>query len=439
MRKVMMEEFVSFAAILIVLNKITSIDSFSMFPDSSRNIIGRDVVNFLEKSSNKFLEAPCSELGPLSMKIEELGENLCGIGRAKAAWDCYRIGLDPLDYYCADIDIKDNVNVILPSKRKTEGMGKHALQRLNELSGRLEDSVAKISHIKSSSDGTTKLLCKLLKDGLEVECVIIPWFDRGSSTLCISSQVGCRQGCTFCATGRMGLFRSLSSDEILCQVYLAHKILRLSTTTLPPIDNIVFMGMGEPADNIPNVIRAAQVLTDRNCFQMAQTKVTISTVSPSPQSFLDMAHAPCALAWSVHAVDDKKRKMLVPTTKFSMDELQRGFILALCKRPKRLRTVMLEIALIHNMNDSMKDADLLAKFAKQIVQSVQHCKLVVNLIPWNDIGHPKFKKPSNQAVFAFQKRLIHHQVYTFIRMTRGDDSDAACGQLATRRSTKVLV
>merc|ERR1712003_491559 len=134
------------------------------------------------------------------------------------------------------------------------------------------------------------------------------------STLCISSQVGCRQGCKFCATGKMGKIRSLTPDEILAQMFFAKKICRWDG--LPEISNVVFMGMGEPADNSEAVISAAEILTSVDLFQLSASKVTISTVAPSPDSFHQLSKAPCVLAWSVHAANDDLRKTLVPTTKY---------------------------------------------------------------------------------------------------------------------------
>merc|ERR1711935_1138646 len=151
-----------------------------------------------------------------------------------------------------------------------------------------------MGQISISPDGTTKLLLQLVSDGLEVETVIIPWDDRGRSTICVSSQVGCRQGCTFCSTGRMGRLRSLTTAEILAQMYWANKIQRLipvhekdfkNPIKIYPIDNCVFMGMGEPADNIPAVVKAASMMADGNLFQLAPRRISISSVAPNPKVF----------------------------------------------------------------------------------------------------------------------------------------------------------
>ena len=311
------------------------------------------------------------------------------------------------------------------------------------------------SHLSVASDGTTKLLIRL-RDGMEVESVIIPWYENGYSTLCISSQVGCRQACRFCATARMGLLRNLTSEEILAQYFWATKICRLSKLLLaenagkdgsadtdpdltslqplPDITNLVFMGMGEPADAEQSVNAALDILTDVELYHLSPSKVTVSTVAPSPDAFAAFADSPCVLAWSVHAANDELRRQLVPTTRHSMEELRQGLVEALKKKPAKLRdTVMLEVALIDELNDGIKQADELADLALRIVDDLLNAKVLVNLIPFNDIGHPTYRKPSDERVRAFQERLWERGVYVHVRSTRGDDESAACGQLATKK------
>ena len=231
--------------------------------------------------------------------------------------------------------------------------------------------------------------------------------------------------------GRMGKLRSLTSDEILAQMFFAKKVCRLED--LPTITNVVFMGLGEPSDNAKNVALASKILTTRGQFQLSANKVTVSTVAPNPDSFRQFVNAPCVLAWSVHAVDDKLRRRLVPTTKYSMHELRQGLIDTLKARPVNLRTTMLEIVLLDGVNDSLEHADELAEFAKVIIESVPGCKLVLNLIPYNPIEDGMFRKPSKEATMAFQKHLQYeHDLFAFVRVTRGDDESAACGQLITQ-------
>lgn len=221
------------------------------------------------------------KFGGISLGLEELGEKLGGKGRARLAWDCYNLGIDPADFYGEKIklgaDDFESIWELLPSNRRGQTLGRDALQKLASLypknsGGRLEGGVASLSGIKKSYDGTTKLLLRLA-DGYEIETVIIPW-DGVRSTLCISSQVGCKQGCAFCATGRMKERRNLTADEILAQMFWARKVCRLKG--LPECSNVVFMGLGEPTDNAENVIRATEILTTRGLFQLSATKVTVS-------------------------------------------------------------------------------------------------------------------------------------------------------------------
>lgn len=273
----------------------------------------------------------------------------------------------------------------------------------------------------------------------------------------------------------MGKLRSLSSDEILAQVFLANKVCRIvnhhhhhhttnadDTTSLllrlPSIDNIVFMGMGEPADNADNVVTTALALTDGQKFKLAPSKVTISTVGPTPDAFRDLAQAaPCTLAWSVHAANDVLRKRLVPTTRHTMRELRQGLIDSLLMKGSS-GSAMLEVALMADVNDTEEAALELVDLCQGLKEAVPGVKLTVNLIPYNNIEgdgddssnngsnnndiaalNPNyvFRKPSRESVLRFQSILVGRGgILTFIRSTRGDDESAACGQLATKRQKK---
>ena len=376
---------------------------------------------------------------PLSLTLEELTDALGGKGRAQAIWDAYRVGLDPIDVYHPS---NNNNKVVENKATRAVPLGKQAYKKLINKFGRINDTVASLIQKTTAKDGTTKLLLKLRQDGLEVETVIIPWEDRQKSTLCVSSQVGCRQACTFCLTGRMGLLRSLSADEILAQVFVANAICRQEK--MYPIDNIVFMGMGEPADNADAVVRAARVLTHDQQFQLAPRRVTVSTVAPSPKAFAALGQAPVVLAWSVHASREEVRRALVPTTRYSMVELREGLIQALNKRSRRMRATMLEVTLLDGINDSVEDAIHLAEFCQSLFDRVPGIKLVINLIPWNDISASfgpaaQYRTPTPERVAAFQKALVDRNILCYIRTTRGDDESAACGQLATnnKRSTSL--
>ena len=400
----------------------------------------------------------------LSFTFEELSESLGGTGKAKACWDCLRMGIDPVWYYGSagtkETASEETASDLLQgwSRQKVEerlaatstrgsatSLGKKTLELLETVSGgSVEEEIAKLSQISVSPDGTTKLLLQLVSDGLEVETVIIPWEDRGKSTLCVSSQVGCKQGCTFCSTGRMGRLRSLTTAEILAQMYWANKIQRLlpeqQEVKLHPIDNCVFMGMGEPADNIPAVVKAATIMADGSAFQLAPRRITISTVAPNPGVFEQLAEAPVVLAWSVHCSRDEIRKQLVPTTKHSMEELRDGLLSTLKHRSKRLRNTMLEVTLLDEINDSPEDAQHLADFCKPFTEGPA-IKLTVNLIPWNDISASfgpasGYRKPRMERIRAYQKVLGDNGILCYVRTTRGDEEDAACGMLSTKKRKK---
>ena len=450
------------------------------------------------------------------MPIDELSLALGGRGRARIAWDCYVEGVDPqflfqpslssssLGSTAASTISSSSSNTIIPNEyqnpeqlkkqilptpRQTQPLGTFALKSLNNLhahctNGKIENGLATLVHISSSSDGTTKLLLRLV-DGLEVETVLIPfWNDDdddndddnirngGRTTVCISSQVGCKQGCQFCATGKMGKVRNLSTDEILVQLFFAKKIVRtggegaathadatydivideipatkvdpiMMMQQLPKISNIVFMGMGEPSDNAPAVRQAIDIMTQNELFQLSANRVTVSTVAPTPQSFAEFGNSRCVLAWSVHAARDDLRRRLVPTTRYTMSELRDGLIHTLQNR--RLRTCMIEVALMDGVNDSIREAEEMAELLSYISNSVPGSKLICNLIPYNDIGAAgttmieSFCKPSMAKVLAYQQRLQAVGIRVHVRGARGDDESAACGQLVTSRKKKPVM
>jgi 23S rRNA (adenine2503-C2)-methyltransferase len=437
----------------------------------------------------------------LALPFDDLATQLGGIGKAKACWECLRSGIDPVfAFNKADNSSSTSSSSFLLEKEETGIMslsgwtrqqitehltnsaprgtplvlGQKTLDVLSfkTLSG-LEMSIAELSKLTTAIDGTTKLLLRL-KDGLEVETVIIPWHDRQTSTLCVSSQVGCKQACTFCSTGRMGKLRDLATEEILIQLFWANKICRLlmmrMKTTDPspeedngevpfqafpqrlyPIQNVVFMGMGEPADNIDSVNLAARIMVDRRQFQLAGSKVVVSTVAPTPMAFKQIIGgnsgsdaAEVVLAWSLHSSRNDVRQKLVPTTRFSVEELREGLIEALQGRSKRLRNVMIEITLLDGINDSVDDARHVAEFCRPVQQRVPGLKLVVNLIPWNDIDAQfgpasSYRKSSAERVVTFQKTLTEddtHKILCYVRTTRGDEEHAACGMLATKNKKK---
>ncbi|GIX33664.1 MAG: dual-specificity RNA methyltransferase RlmN [Lysobacterales bacterium] len=272
-----------------------------------------------------------------------------------------------------------------------------------------------------SSDGTRKWLLGM-DAGNAVETVFIP--DRGRGTLCVSSQVGCGLNCSFCATARQGFNRNLSAAEIVGQVFIAARKLGNLPHRERRITNVVLMGMGEPLLNFDNVVRAMNVMRDDLGYGLANKRVTLSTAGLVPM--IDRLAEVCdvSLAVSLHAPDDELRSRLVPLNrKYPIDEL-----LAACARYARARprsSVTFEYTLIRGVNDAPEQARALVKLMRRLPSKV-------NLIPFNPFPGTEFQRPEEERIRAFQKILLDAGILTTVRRTRGEDIDAACGQLRGR-------
>eukprot|EP00746_Dinoflagellata_sp_MGD_P124067 gnl/MRDRNA2_/MRDRNA2_58664_c0_seq2.p1 gnl/MRDRNA2_/MRDRNA2_58664_c0~~gnl/MRDRNA2_/MRDRNA2_58664_c0_seq2.p1 ORF type:complete len:308 (+),score=41.26 gnl/MRDRNA2_/MRDRNA2_58664_c0_seq2:48-971(+) len=280
--------------------------------------------------------------------------------------------------------------------------------------------------------GTRKYL-STLHDGNQIESVLIPSNKFKRTTLCVSTQIGCDRGCTFCATGKMGLVRNLTATEIISQVVQGVHI--ATREGMPLLSNIVFMGMGDAGRNLDAVGSAVRCITDQKRLKFGAGKVTVSTVGPSPETFQAIVNLPCTIAWSLHAADDVLRKKLVPSTRHSTKQLRDGLVAALGSiRSRRRRAVMIAVTLIKGINDSMLDAKRLADFLRPVVEAAP--KLIIDLIPYNDINVNGFTQPTHKEVCEFQKVLREEGYFVSVRVTRGDDESAACGMLKTARQKK---
>ncbi len=274
-----------------------------------------------------------------------------------------------------------------------------------------------------SADDTVRLALRA-RDGALIETVIIPGPAR--TTLCVSSQVGCARACSFCETGRHGLDRQLDAGEIVDQVRVALGVwwararARARGGELPLLSNLVFMGMGEPFDNLGEVTRAIRLLTDPRAFAFAARRVTVSTVGVADK--LDAFFAGCRaeLAVSLNAPDDARRDVLMPINRRVPLAALREAISA--KLPAG-RRVLFEYVLFDGFNDAPADASLLAAFVAGL-----RCR--VNVIPCNPGPDPALRPPSPERVDAFVARLSSHGVTTLVRRPRGRDVGGACGQLA---------
>jgi 23S rRNA (adenine2503-C2)-methyltransferase len=295
-----------------------------------------------------------------------------------------------------------------------------------------------------SADGTTRFLLAA-RDGALVEAVLIPaeaGRDSARTTLCISSQVGCARACTFCETGTLGLSRQLDAGEIVDQFRLARRVCEAPDrpVDLRPIDphgeqragasisNIVFMGMGEPFDNLREVVRAIALLTEAHAFAFAPSRITVSTVGCADKlaTFFSLTRA--ELAISLNAPDDARRSAIMPINeRFDLATLRARLVEALPAG----RRVLFQYALFEGFNDSLADADLLAAYVSGI-----RCR--VNVIPANPGPDAKLRAPAAHVVDAFVARLRAQRVTTLVRTPRGRDVGGACGQLAGKNRLRKL-
>ncbi|XP_023643490.1 uncharacterized protein LOC17894108 [Capsella rubella] len=270
--------------------------------------------------------------------------------------------------------------------------------------------------IRSASDGTRKILFTL-DDGLVIETVVIPC-DRGRTTVCVSSQVGCAMNCQFCYTGRMGLKRNLTTAEIVEQAVYARRLL---SHEVGSITNVVFMGMGEPFHNIDNVIKAANIMVDEHGLHFSPRKVTVSTSGLVPQLKRFLRESNCALAVSLNATTDEVRNWIMPINrKYKLSLLLETLREELSSRHKY--KVLFEYVMLAGVNDSMDDA-------RRLVELVQGIPCKINLIQFNPHSGSQFIQTDEDKMIKFRNILAEGGCTVLMRFSRGNDQMAACGQL----------
>ncbi len=315
---------------------------------------------------------------------------------------------------------------------------------MTDLSRSLRDRLAEVAEIRApevvsvhdSADGTRKWLIRT--DGGEcIETVYIPSADRG--TLCVSSQIGCKLDCSFCATGKQGFNRNLSTAEIIGQLWIAVKSFRsFGPREDRAVSNVVMMGMGEPLMNFDNVVDAMNLMMDDCAYGLSKRRVTLSTagVVPALDALGDVTDV--SLAISLHAANDALRNELVPINrKYPIASLLDSARRYLDKLPDSHRKITVEYTLIDQVNDRPEQARELAELLK-----VLPCK--INLIPFNPFSGSGYRRVSNNALNRFKDILVEAGYTVTVRTTRGDDIAAACGQLAgdfndkTRRKERYL-
>ena len=307
--------------------------------------------------------------------------------------------------------------------------GLERFEEMTNLSKALRERLSRGAEIRSpeiaedqlAADGTRKWLLRL-DDGNCIETVFIPEGDRG--TLCVSSQVGCVLNCSFCATGHQGFSRNLSTAEIVAQLWVANRALGSDPKGERIITNVVFMGMGEPLLNYDNVLPAIRLMLDDHAYGISWRRVTLSTAGVIPM--IDRLREDCtvSLAVSLHATRDALRDELVPLNrKYPIAEL-----LDACRRyvgDGTRRRVTFEYTMLEGVNDSVEDARALVRLLADVPAKV-------NLIPFNPFPQGRYRRSSPEAIERFREVLRGSDLTTITRKTRGDDIDAACGQLAGR-------
>lgn len=307
--------------------------------------------------------------------------------------------------------------------------GEDNFDNMSNINKVLREKLKQIAEIKApevsveqrSSDGTIKWAMQV--GNQQIETVYIPEADR--ATLCVSSQVGCALECKFCSTAQQGFNRNLTVSEIIGQVWRASKIIgNFGVTGVRPITNVVMMGMGEPLLNMNNVIPAMEIMLDDFAYGLSKRRVTLSTAGVVPALDMMREKIDVALAISLHAPNDELRDEIMPINKkynikMLMDSVHKYLEVSNANHGK----VTIEYVLLDHVNDGTEHAHQLAEVLKNTP-----CK--INLIPWNPFPEAPYGKSSNSRVDRFQKTLMEYGFTVIVRKTRGDDIDAACGQLA---------
>jgi 23S rRNA (adenine2503-C2)-methyltransferase len=343
--------------------------------------------------------APVSDLGRVEppelegLTPPELAEVLGGTGRARLVWSCLRQGGDPT----ADARLSRPLRLRLQTHTRPTTLS-------------TERSVV-------TSGGTRKLRLRL-GDGRLIETVLVSSGRR--MTVCLSTQAGCARGCIFCLTATMGLERNLTAGEIVGQVTTA--IAEAQRCALPPLRNVVFMGMGEPLDNLEAVRKALAVLCHPGALGLGPRHVTLSTVGTTPEAILSARDLPVQLAWSLHAVEEELRRRLVPKVRHSPTLLRQAFLESLADSGSSL---FVEMTLIEGLNDGPRHAEALADFLSPLPPGVR-----VNLLRMNP-GRSGLSPSPEPAVLSYRDRLRARGYFCLIRRPRGLEASAACGQLVT--------
>lgn len=276
---------------------------------------------------------------------------------------------------------------------------------------------------EASADGTVKYLLQM-DDLKTVETVWLPREDQGRATVCVSSQVGCNMGCTFCLTGQQKVERDLTAGEIAAQLLVMPK--------RSEITNVVLMGMGEPFDNYTNVMGALGIMTDPNALALGAWRITVSTSGLLTGLRKFLSESTCRLAVSLNGPNDLIRTSLMPVNKaFPISKLMEELRVSMKERPRRVNRVTFEYILIKDVNDRPEHAEELARLLRGLA-----CK--VNILLYNENPHVPYKRPTEEDIERFRAVLEKRRVLNFVRQSRGRDISGACGQLASEHKHREL-
>ena len=294
-----------------------------------------------------------------------------------------------------------------------------------KLEAKAEIKVPELIVEQKSLDGTRKWLLNV-GTGNGIETVFIPEDSRG--TLCISSQIGCALECMFCSTGRQGFNRNLSAAEIIGQLWWANKALGVTPKEERVISNVVMMGMGEPLANFDNVVTALSIMLDDHGYGLSRRRVTVSTSGMIAQMDRLKEEMPVALAISLHASNDHVRDRIIPLNrKYPLKQLMAACERYLVKAPRDFITF--EYIMLKDVNDK-------PEHARELIELVKNVPCKFNLIPFNPFPHAGFARSEQGRIKIFREILLEAGFVVTVRKTRGDDIDAACGQLAGKVQDK---
>lgn len=345
----------------------------------------KEKINLLDFDRQALQEFFATKFGEKSFRAEQIMK-----------W-IYHFGVD-------DFDKMTNINKVLREKLKAVA----------------EIRAPEVITAQHSKDGTIKWAMRV--GGQSIETVYIPEGDR--ATLCLSSQVGCALDCKFCSTAQQGFNRNLKASEIIGQVWRAVKeIGSLKETGRRPLSNVVMMGMGEPLLNIKNLLPALNIMLDDLGYGLSKRRVTISTSGVVPGLEQIMGKIDVALAISLHAPNDELRSQIMPINdKYNIDTFLTAVHAYIAASNANRARVTVEYILLDHVNDYMHHAHQLAELLKDTPSKI-------NLIPFNPYPQSPYKKPSNSRIDRFMKTLMEYDFTVTVRKTRGEDIDAACGQL----------